>query len=108
MLGTENRTRAVVEAIAHHEVAYGYPPTIRELMKETGLRSTSAVAYRLDVCESLGLIERAPRLARAVTLTAAGRALAGLPPERDAPAAGSPGKGRGSGAGRDAPPSRQP
>lgn len=104
---TEDRTRAVVEAIAHHQVAYGYPPTVRELMEGTGFRSTSVVAYRLDVCESLGLIERVPRLARAVTLTAAGRALAGLPPEGETPAAGDPGRGPGSAAGRDTLPSRQ-
>ena len=98
MSGRENRTRALVEAIAHHQVAHAYPPTIRELQERLGFSSTSVVAYSLDQCESLGLIERVPRLARAVTLTAAGRALAGLPREREAPTAGYPGKGRGSGA----------
>ncbi len=87
MPGREDRVRALVEAIANHQVAYGYPPTMRELMKRIGLSSTSVVTYWLDVCESLGLIVRAPRLARAVKLTAAGRALAKLPPEREAPAA---------------------
>ncbi len=87
MPGREDQVRALVEAIASHQVAYGYPPTMRELMKRIGLSSTSVATYWLDVCESLGLIVRAPRLARAVKLTAAGRALAKLPPEREAPAA---------------------
>ncbi|MCY4393112.1 MAG: hypothetical protein OXE43_13850 [Chloroflexi bacterium] len=87
MPGRENHVRALVEAIAHHQSAYGYPPTMRELMKLVGFSSTSVATYWLDVCESLGLIVRAPRLARAVKLTAAGRALAKLPPEREAPAA---------------------
>ena len=85
---SEDRTRAVVEAIAYHQVVHGYPPTVRELQELIGYRSTSAVAYRLDMCEQLGLIERAPRLARSVTLTATGRALAGLPSELEGSAAG--------------------
>ena len=88
MPGTEDRTRAVVEAIADHQIAYGFPPTVRELKDEVGYHSTAAMAYRLDVCERLGLIRRVPRLARSVTLTPAGRALAGLPSEREGSAAG--------------------
>ncbi|MCY3882575.1 MAG: hypothetical protein OXG61_10695 [Chloroflexi bacterium] len=36
------------------------------------------VAYRLRACERDGLIVREARLSRAITLTAEGRALAGL------------------------------
>ena len=108
MPGREDRVRALVEAIAHHQVAHGYPPTIRELKERIGFSSTSVVAYWLDEGESLGLVARAPHLVRAVTLTAAGRALAGSPSEREAPAAGLPGKGRGSRPGRDVLLSRQP
>ena len=104
----EDRIQALVEAIAHHQIAHGYPPTVRELKEGLGFSSTSVVTYWLDVCESLGLVERAPRLARALMLTAAGRALAGSPSEREAPAAGLPGKGRGSRPGRDGLLSRQP
>lgn len=80
MPGSKDRTRAVVEAIAYHQIVHGFPPTVRELKDEVGYHSTSAMAYRLDLCERLGLIQRVPRLARSVTLTAAGRTLAGLPP----------------------------
>ncbi len=83
----EDRTRAVVEAIAYHQIAHGFPPTVRELQDEVGYHSTSAMAYRLDICERLGLIRRVPRLARSLTLTPAGRALAGLPSEPDVSAA---------------------
>ena len=85
---SEDRTRAMVEAIAYYQVVHGFPPTVRELQDRVGYHSTSAVAYRLDLCEDLGLVERVPRLARAVTLTEAGRALAGLPLVRDGSAAG--------------------
>lgn len=81
MPGSEDRTRAVVEAIAYHQIAHGFPPTVRELKDEVGYHSTAAMAYRLDVCEKLGLIRRVPRLARSVTLTPSGRALAGLTPD---------------------------
>ena len=108
MPGREERVRALVEAIAHHQVAHGYPPTIRELMERIGFSSTSVAAYWLEEGENLGLVVREPHLVRAVTLTAAGRALAGSPSEREAPAAGLPGKGRGSRPGRDVLLSRQP
>ncbi len=87
MPDNDNRTREVIEAIARHQIVNGYPPTVRELQRRTGYHSTSAVAYRLDVCERLGLIRRVPRLSRSLTLTEAGRALAGLPPGEEGPAA---------------------
>ena len=88
MPSREERMRAVVEAIARHRAVHGYPPAIRELMERTGFSSTSVVAYWLDACESVGLLVREPGLARAIILTAAGRALAASPPERESRAAG--------------------
>ena len=53
-------------------------------MKATGASpSTSGVWYWLEVCEREGLLVRERGRARALALTAAGRALAGLPPERE-------------------------
>ena len=78
---------ALVEAIARYRAERGYPPSIRDLVRAAGFSSTSVVAYRLRECERAGLIVREARLSRAVTLTAAGRALAGLPPEREPAAA---------------------
>ncbi len=79
--------RVLVGAIARYRARHGYAPSMRELMRATGLSSTSNVAYWLDACERAGLIVRAPRLARAVTLTAAGEAIAGPAAEEAAPPA---------------------
>ncbi len=84
----EDRMRALVGAIAHHGAVHGYPPTIRDLVVRTGFSSTSVVTYWLDACESVGLIVRVPGLSRAITLTAAGRALGGLPAERESASVG--------------------
>jgi len=43
-------------------------PTIRELMKATGITSSSVVRYYLDKLEEAGLIERVPRVARGIIL----------------------------------------
>ncbi|MCY4391878.1 MAG: helix-turn-helix domain-containing protein [Chloroflexi bacterium] len=75
--------RLLVEAIAGFSAERGYPPTIRDLLKATGASSTSVVWHWLEVCEREGLLVREPGLSRAITLTAAGWALAGLPPEHE-------------------------
>ncbi len=54
-------------------------------MERTGAGSTSVVASRLAACEREDLLVRESRLARAITLTASGRALAGSPPEGESP-----------------------
>ncbi len=73
--------RALVEAIARFRAERDYPPSVRDLMEAAGFSSTSMVAYRLRACERDGLIVREAGLSRAITLTSAGRALAGLPPK---------------------------
>lgn len=83
--------RALVEAIARHRAERRYPPSIRDLQQAAGFSSTSVVFSRLRECERAGLIVREARLSRAVTLTAPGRALAGVPPERE-PAAADDGR----------------
>ncbi|MCY3919275.1 MAG: winged helix DNA-binding protein [Chloroflexi bacterium] len=72
----DDRMRALVEAIAEHGAVHGYPPTVRDLQKRTRASSTSVVAYRLAACERAGLVMRVPERARAITLTAEGRAFA--------------------------------
>lgn len=46
----------------------GWSPSFLEIAKACGLRSTSAVAYRLDCLEARGLIRRKPHTARAISL----------------------------------------
>ena len=79
------RMRAVVEAIARHQAAHGYAPSVRDVMRGAGFASTSHAAHWLRACEEAGLIVRAPRIARAIRLTAAGRALAAEPRGRETP-----------------------
>ena len=77
----EERMRAVIGVIARYVAEHGYPPSMREVMDETGFSSISVVGYSLDACEEVGLIVRSRGMARAVKLTAAGRAFAEAPPE---------------------------
>ena len=79
--------RALVEAVARFRAERGYPPSIRDLQKAAGFSSTSVVASRLQACERAGLIVREARVSRAITLTAAGRALAALALEGEPAAA---------------------
>ena len=81
----EERMRAVAGAVARHWAEQGYPPTLREVQAETGFSSISVVAYALDWCEEAGLIVRARGIARAITLTEAGRVFAESPPESGGP-----------------------
>jgi len=48
---------------------HGYPPTMREIMAGIGLRSTSAVSYRLSRLEERGHIERDAAVPRGIRLT---------------------------------------
>ena len=52
------------------------PPTLRELQQTTGFSSLSVVEYWLDECEKAGLLRHPRNIARAFTLTAAGRPFA--------------------------------
>ncbi|MCY4615661.1 MAG: helix-turn-helix domain-containing protein [Chloroflexi bacterium] len=95
----EERMRALIGAVARHGAEHGYPPSMDELMDETGFSSKSVVSYWLDACEEAGLLIRARERARAVTLTEAGRGFAEAAPEsggqpvgcREGPAPGATG-----------------
>ena len=80
-MSREERMHAVVGAIARHAGEHGYPPSLREVQVETGFSSLSVVNYALDWCEEAGLLVRVRAIARAVTLTEAGRAFAEAPEE---------------------------
>ena len=62
----------------------GFPPTIREIGKGVGLKSTKAVKVHLDRLQTLGLIKKTPNQARGISvepfsLPIVGRVQAGLP-----------------------------
>ena len=44
----------------------GYPPTVRELCRNTGVASTSAMSYRLHRLEQLGRIRIVRHIARGI------------------------------------------
>lgn len=61
------RQAAILECIERHLNEQQYPPTIREMMAETGIPSESIVAYHLDKLAAWGYIERDP-VARGIRL----------------------------------------
>ena len=106
----EERMRAVLGVIARHAARHGYAPSMQEIMDETGFGSKSVVGYSLEACEEAGLIVRARRLARAVTLTDEGLAFAeassetgGLPVRREEIAPSAPRAAAAPAAATDAP-----
>ncbi len=74
----------IVEIIHSFIEERGYPPTIREIVKALGFKSTKAVKVHLDQLETEGRIRRRRRSARAISiepkgLPIVGRVAAGLP-----------------------------
>ncbi len=55
----------------------GYPPTVRDIGREVGISSPSAVKYQLEQLEQRGFIERDPRSSRGIRLSASGARLLG-------------------------------
>jgi len=62
------RHKQILQAIAGLTEQRGYPPTVREIGKAVGLRSSSTVHSHLDTLESAGLIVRDPELTRSIRL----------------------------------------
>jgi repressor LexA len=60
------RQRAVLQAIIKLTEAQGYPPTVREIMKDIGLTSSSNVQVLLDKLEEKGYIKRQANTPRAL------------------------------------------
>ncbi len=63
----------LLQAIARLSAKHGFPPTVRELAAELEI-SVVRAAQLLDRLEVKGLVERRRMVARALWLTAAGRA----------------------------------
>ena len=53
------------------ELSGGLPPTVREICRATGIKSTSTVHAVLESLEEQGLITRDPHNSRAIRITAA-------------------------------------
>lgn len=63
-----DKDREMYNIIMLYIVQNGYSPTIRELCKISGLRSTSTVHSRLKKLESLGKIQKLTECPRTITV----------------------------------------
>ncbi|MBD3237933.1 MAG: transcriptional repressor LexA [Candidatus Eisenbacteria bacterium] len=58
------KARAILDFIARTQAERGAPPTLREIGRRFGIRSTNGVRYYIDRLELEGLIRRRPGAAR--------------------------------------------
>jgi repressor LexA len=82
----KDRRNRILEFVRTYTDEHGCAPSIREIAKAVGVRSTKAVKYHLDILVNEGLIKRTPRQARALStahqpesLPLIGRIAAGSP-----------------------------
>ena len=61
-----DRRRQILDMIVEHERAHGYPPSIREIAAEVGLKSPASVKAHLDVLGSAGYLRVDPTRPRAI------------------------------------------
>jgi len=78
---TKDEILMIIQNFVHE---YGYPPTIREIARVLGFKSTKAIKVHLDNLAREGLIKKIPTKARGikiepVKLPIIGRVAAGLP-----------------------------
>lgn len=66
--GLTERHQRILDYLNARVREQGYPPSIREIGKATGISSTSVVTYYLKQLTEMGLIERDARYSRAVRL----------------------------------------
>jgi len=67
------RQLEVLQSIDRETRRFGYPPTIRELAELHGVASTNAIADVVGYLLAKGLVRKASRLARSLTLTDEGK-----------------------------------
>ena len=60
------RRRQILDAIVEHQRAHGYPPSIREIAAEVGLKSPASVKAHIDVLGSAGYLRVDPTRPRAI------------------------------------------
>jgi repressor LexA len=62
------RQQRMLQAIRDFLEENGYPPSIRQLGKLTGISSTSVVSYNLDILQRKGYVVRDPEVSRGLRL----------------------------------------
>lgn len=66
MKGLTERQLAVLEFIQSHQARFGYPPTIREIGEQLGIKSTNGVNDHLKALERKGMLSRTGSKSRAM------------------------------------------
>ena len=66
--GLSDRHKKILDVLERYQKEIGYPPSIREIGKETNISSTSVVNYYLIQLEEDGYIERDRKISRGVRL----------------------------------------
>lgn len=66
------RQQRILDCIRRFIQERGYPPTMRDIGRDVGISSSSAVKYQLEQLERRGFIERDPHSSRGIRLSAAG------------------------------------
>jgi repressor LexA len=74
-----DRARQILAHIRKSTLQHGYPPTIRELGKAFGIRSTNGVRYYLTMLEKAGLLKRDERISRGIGTVGMRPPAAGIP-----------------------------
>ncbi|MGD0610298.1 MAG: transcriptional repressor LexA [Anaerolineales bacterium] len=67
--GSNERHQKILDYLEQRAKNEGYPPSIREIGKATGISSTSVVTYYLNQLSEMGKINRDAKYSRAVRLT---------------------------------------
>lgn len=67
-MNLSKRQIQILEAINNEVETKGYPPSVRELCKMVGLRSTSTVHLHLNTLERLGYIKKEKDCPRAISI----------------------------------------
>ncbi|MFC1902868.1 transcriptional repressor LexA [Chloroflexota bacterium] len=67
-MGLTSKQHNIIDFISRFLVDNGFPPSIREIVAECGISSTSVVNYNLNILEREGYIRRHPEVSRGIEL----------------------------------------
>jgi repressor LexA len=67
-MARSDRRERILQFIQEYIAKNGYPPTIREIGGQVGIKSTSVVEYHLNKMTQLGMLEREQRVSRGLRL----------------------------------------
>jgi repressor LexA len=73
------RAREILAFMDRFRESNGFPPTIREIGAQFGIRSTNGVRYYLNLLEQEGHIARTRKVSRAIVLAKPARRATGIP-----------------------------